>query len=136
MKRRSDCGRSRSSHTVTASGCWILPVKPLPSGYVQIKRGGRIYLAHRWYYEQHVGPIPAGLDLDHTCRVTRCVNPAHLEPVTTTENIRRSSATKLTAADVRAIRASGASNSRLAALYGVHPSNVSHIRARRSWAEI
>ena len=45
--------------------------------------------AHRFFYEHHVGPIPAGLQLDHLCRNTRCVNPAHLEAVTQEENIRR-----------------------------------------------
>lgn len=45
--------------------------------------------AHRWAYERYVGPIPEGLELDHLCRVTLCVNPAHLEPVTHAENMRR-----------------------------------------------
>ena len=46
-------------------------------------------LAHRWIYEQLVGPIPDGLELDHLCRVPLCVNPCHLEPVTHRENMRR-----------------------------------------------
>lgn len=45
--------------------------------------------AHRWAYEHWVGPIPDGLIIDHVCRVTNCVNPAHLEPVTYLENARR-----------------------------------------------
>lgn len=57
---------------------------------------------HRVAYEQLVGPIPAGLTLDHVCHTNdleceggagclhrRCVNPAHLEPVTLGENVRR-----------------------------------------------
>lgn len=46
-------------------------------------------LAHRWYYEQVRGPIPAGLHLDHLCRDTMCVNPDHLEPVTQRVNTLR-----------------------------------------------
>ncbi len=45
--------------------------------------------AHRWAYEKLIGPIAAGLQIDHLCRVRRCVNPAHLEPVTIKENLRR-----------------------------------------------
>jgi len=37
-------------------------------------------LAHRFAYELLVGPIPAGMELDHLCRVRLCVNPGHLEP--------------------------------------------------------
>lgn len=40
-----------------------------------------------------VGRVPRGLELDHLCRNLLCVNPDHLEPVTHTENIRRSPAT-------------------------------------------
>lgn len=45
--------------------------------------------AHRVVYEALIGPIPKGLQLDHLCRNTRCVNPEHLEPVTREENLRR-----------------------------------------------
>jgi len=45
--------------------------------------------AHRVVYELLVGPIPAKYDIDHLCRVRRCVNPAHLEAVTRSENLRR-----------------------------------------------
>lgn len=53
--------------------------------------GGRVNKvpAHRWLYEQVNGPIAAGLELDHLCQQKLCVRPAHLEPVTHTENRRR-----------------------------------------------
>lgn len=46
-------------------------------------------LAHRYAYELMVGPIPDGMSLDHLCRVRRCVNPEHLEPVPQIVNTRR-----------------------------------------------
>jgi hypothetical protein len=76
-----------------SSGCWLWTAHVSPTtGYVQFRIGGRagkMVLAHRWAYEHFVGPIPAGLQLDHLCRIRHCVNPVHLEPVTAAENRRR-----------------------------------------------
>lgn len=47
------------------------------------------YLAHRYFYEMLVNPIPKGMVIDHLCRNGLCVNPEHLEPVTNEENILR-----------------------------------------------
>lgn len=69
-------------------GCWLWE-GALRGGYGRVKLDGRTQAAHRASYELHVGPIPSGLVLDHLCRNRSCVNPAHLEPVTTEENIRR-----------------------------------------------
>lgn len=51
--------------------------------------GKSVQRAHRVAYELLVGPIPESLVLDHLCRNTGCVNPAHLDPVTQNENVRR-----------------------------------------------
>jgi HNH endonuclease len=66
------------------SGCrlWLGPWDGLYGTIGQKK-------AHRVAYEYIKGPIPEGLVLDHLCRVTICINPNHLEPVTDAVNIRR-----------------------------------------------
>lgn len=50
---------------------------------------GKTVKAYRFSWEIANGPIPAGLHIDHLCRVPACVNPNHLEPVTQAENNRR-----------------------------------------------
>lgn len=70
--------------------CWLWKLSRNPLGYGKIKFENRSQPAHRVVYELAVGPIPDGLELDHLCRVRHCVNPAHLEPVTPLENMRRS----------------------------------------------
>lgn len=86
------------------NGCWIWTSVVNSGGYGEFTKrvGGsrtpdtRVFRwrAHRVAYELTVGPIPEGLVLDHLCRVVRCVNPAHLEPVTQRENVRRGDAAK------------------------------------------
>ncbi len=44
---------------------------------------------HKVAYEELVGTVPEGAELDHLCRVRACCNPAHLEPVTHRENVER-----------------------------------------------
>ena len=70
-------------------GCWIWTGALTRGGYGKTKVLGRTTVAHRYCYEQLVGPIPEGLQLDHLCRVRACVNPDHLEPVTCQENLLR-----------------------------------------------
>lgn len=72
-------------------GCWIWTGATMPNGYgvSQSRRRAGSRLAHRIAYERGRGPIPAGLTIDHLCRVRSCVNPVHLEAVTArTNNLR------------------------------------------------
>ena len=68
-------------------GCWIWGGQQ-HKGYGRY--GGR--QAHRISYELLRSRIPVGLELDHVCLNTLCVNPDHLEPVTRAENMRRRAA--------------------------------------------
>ncbi|MGH2798334.1 MAG: HNH endonuclease signature motif containing protein [Thermoleophilaceae bacterium] len=73
-----------------ATGCWLWQARLDASGYGRFNRGpGLSPLAHRYAYEQYVGPIPTGRQLDHLCRTRRCVNPQHLEVVTPIANVMR-----------------------------------------------
>jgi len=91
------------------SGCWIWTACLDLKGYGQVRVGGapgrrgRMQRAHRAAYQSLAGPIPEGLQLDHLCRVRCCVNPAHLEPVTSAENARRGLTGQTTAARQRAL---------------------------------
>ncbi len=101
--KRPAIDRFTEKHVNTPSGCWLwtAAVNEFGYGWFTLNRTQHTG-AHRWSYEYYVGPIPHGLTLDHlchtndtscsggvTCQHRRCVNPAHLEPVTTGENQRR-----------------------------------------------
>lgn len=71
--------------------CWLWTEGLTPNGGYGVFNVAysTIQLAHQWSYLYHVGSIPDGLELDHLCRVPKCVNPYHLDPVTPAENKRR-----------------------------------------------
>jgi hypothetical protein len=91
----ADLARCEQKIERQADGCWawtgaLTQRRPRGGwGYAIADIGGKTTQVHRAMYEHHRGPIPDGLTLDHLCRVRRCVNPAHLEPVTGQENTLR-----------------------------------------------
>lgn len=80
---------------VEPTGCWMWQ-RATQKGYgaMKVPNEKRMVRTHRLAYETLVGPISAGLHIDHLCKVRRCCNPTHLEPVTPAENVRRSDAYK------------------------------------------
>lgn len=69
--------------------CWLWTGGKTPGGYGKFWNGKREEVAHRFAYRLLAGAFDETLDLDHLCRVRHCVNPAHLEPVTRSVNLRR-----------------------------------------------
>lgn len=91
---RSLLDRFSEKYTVNPeSGCWVWTAASSANRggnrYGQIAEGGKdgkLLHAHRVSHMLFKGPIPAGLVIDHLCRNTLCVNPDHLEAVTSKEN--------------------------------------------------
>lgn len=77
------------------SGCWEFIGSVVGRGYGSFNAGRdvegnkRSMPAHVVSYRIFVGEVPVDLVLDHLCRLRRCVNPWHLEPVTQKVNIHR-----------------------------------------------
>lgn len=74
---------------VKTNSCWNWSGCVIKNGYGQITIRNKVQYAHRVAYERAKGEIPKGLCVDHLCRNRSCVNPDHLEVVTSKENTLR-----------------------------------------------
>lgn len=124
-------------------------------GYGIIRIGGRatgkLHAVHRVVYEMYCAPIPAGLDVLHSCDNPRCAKPTHLFVGTHTDNMKdkerkgrgnhpkgtqRENA-KLTESQVIEILAlRGTPQRELAARYGVSVPTICAIQTRRKWKHV
>ena len=93
MQQISDMERfCQKVATDPASGCHTWQAYKNANGYGRFSVNGKNQPAHRFIYEQEIGPIAIGLTIDHLCRNRACVNPAHLEAVSLQVNILRGTA--------------------------------------------
>lgn len=87
------------------TGCWRYRGAKR-DGYGLIRLNGKTINVHRVSYQEFIGPIPEGLEIDHVrsrgCQYRDCFNPEHLEAITKSENVRRSDAGKVNGARQRA----------------------------------
>lgn len=117
------------------TGCWVWAWGTNKNGYGRLSIHGRPRLAHRLMYTAVNGTEPRVLD--HLCRNTLCVNPQHLEPVTTAENARRGSRATLTmeqAHYIRQLYATGGYSFRsLAKHVGLGKGAVDHVLRNLTW---
>lgn len=89
MRRAKGTPEERVVARCNVGVCWTWQGAKTPDGYGKIRIDGRLVLVHRVMYEAHKGPIPEGMQIDHTCRRRHCCNPEHLEVVTSRENTLR-----------------------------------------------
>lgn len=121
------------------------------AGYGAFTNAGAYYMAHRVAYELHVGPIPEGHLIRHSCDNPPCVNPRHLSTGLDADNTKdkvdrgrhpvgeASNFAKLTAAAVLDIRqrvSRGEARRDLAARYSVSTATIGDIATRKSWAHL
>ena len=97
-KRRTTWERFLSFIDVRADECWLwrgakrngYGMFVIPLAEDSLWKAGRVQPnAHRYMWEQVMGPVTQEMQLDHLCRVRACVNPFHLEVVTSRENTLR-----------------------------------------------
>ncbi len=130
--------------------CWEWTGHTNPAGYGMIAAADGKRTAHRVSYELEHGSIPQGACIRHSCDNPRCVNPAHLIPGTTQDNVNdrvtkgRSknlagelhANSKLSAREVKEIRASSLSLGELSAIYGIAKPTVCKVRNNQSWKHV
>lgn len=134
----------------TDSGCWGWSGPQHRDGYGRVDHA----YAHRISYEIHVGPIPPGMSILHSCDNPPCTNPAHLRPGTHVDNMadalqrgrldgrpnrpsgEANKSHKLTQGqvdEIRRLRAQGVPRRAVSQQFGIALNTISGITTGRMW---
>lgn len=126
-------------------GCWLWNGKLDRDGHGRVTYKGIARSTHSLVYQLIVGAVPVPpLQIDHLCRVRRCVNPDHMEAVTVALNLQRGETAKLTVENVRRIRAehpglgkgSVAWNTWFGEMFEVNPTTIRAVIGGKTWKNI
>ena len=135
-----------------ADDCWPWTGQKDEDGYGRLKmtRAGTATRigAHKAAYEVAFGKIPGGLLCLHDCDNPACCNPKHLYVGTQAQNVQdsvargrrargeRIASSKLTTAQVVAIRLDDRSQRAIARDYGMDKKTIKQIRCRELWRHV
>lgn len=133
-----------------SDGCWLWTGSKGPTAYGTLEVNYKQMAAHRFSYELHYGPIPAGLFACHRCDTPLCVRPDHLFLGTPADNSRdmvqkgrttpnqraRGKVDPATVAEIRRRVEAGELQISIADEFGLDRSTVYNIVHRRTWKNV
>lgn len=117
-------------------------------GYPILPYAGKMHRGNRLALQIDGREIGVGLYACHRCGNSSCLNPHHIYAGTPKQNSydkrahgthldgERAHFAKITARDVKLIRADRRTNVSIARDYSLSPSNISHIKSRKTWKDV
>jgi hypothetical protein len=140
---------------IPEAGCWIwtgpTDTRSTHLPYGRFWVAGTTAIAHRFAWQEFIGPIPQRMIVCHRCDVPYCVNPSHLflgYPKDNTQDMmqkgrdarcretrrgEKSNFSKLTQQQVQEIRVASGKQRDIAAQYGISQTCVSLIKRGVNW---
>ena len=135
---------------IDVNECWVWMGYKSSNGYGRFKLNNKYDIAHRAAFILWKGDIPEKMVIRHTCR-NKCVNPAHLQMGTHSENQRdrirdgtnpigvRNNNAKLEDDDIREIKqryAAGETFASIRRAYGVWYTTIVSICRGLTWKHV